>query len=118
MGEQHCRIEDFESFEDLNECLIFCVDNLRGVARKEIAFRLAMSEGSLSLRMKRQKPFTVTELWRYMRVTGDYRPIRYMEWCEKKWKEEEKKGRENGKELGEIRKQVEELLERLKRLQD
>ena len=119
--EERRAVENFEKWETLDDYFRHCIDTNQ-LQNKKIAFLLGMSEAAFSARVNRSNAenapkFGLNDLWRYMNVCKDYRPLRYLEWCEKKWKREEYGDRTKLKEavnkfescLAELKKMLEAL---------
>ncbi len=87
--------EDFDSYEDLEEYFIHCVETINHhlgtkYTKKEIGYRLGFtSPSALSLRlnlvdMGNLPRFNLKHLWLWINVFKDNRPIRFLDHAQKK----------------------------------
>jgi len=104
---------DFGNYEDFYEFFVQCVGSIKGpggknILRKEIAFRLGLTQSRFSQRLsptsENSPRFGLNDLVLYMVTFDDWRPLDYLHWLKKQYKEEKSRG--NGKELREIKKQL------------
>lgn len=97
MGERRST-ENFEAFEDFEEYFIHCLNTQNAYGddgrlnRKKLGLLMGYSQPAFSQRANRgggkNRPrFNVNDVTAYMRITGDFRPVRYLEWQESKWKQ-------------------------------
>lgn len=103
--------DDFDSYEDFEEYLIHCI-HTSGYPKKEIAHHLGYKQAAFSLRLNQIDTgnfprFNVKDLALYMGYFKDFRPIRYLEYMEKKMMKKQGNGLAErlakiGKELSEV----------------
>ena len=111
---------EFENYEDFYEFFTFCIRSVKApdrksIARKEIAFRLRLTQSRLSQRLSPSSEncprFGLNDFVLYMLTFKDWRPLDYLQWFKKKYEEEN--AHQNGKELRDMRKQMEGILSKI-----
>ncbi len=84
--------ENFDKFETFEEFGIYCIKDNANHSLKEIGLALGYSQSAFSLRTKEHKStnsprLSADDIWRYMKIFKDYRPLAYLEHCVRKWEQ-------------------------------